>query len=223
MTQLTPKEVRKAARRAITIFGENNMECCLFGSLACHIWGMTYRDPKDVDLVVLNNLRGRDTEDLKELLVEADDNFYLVASRDPNATYRVLHYRIGPGRSCKVDVLTTGNSTSLNIPRVPVSRVVYIHPYNDMPVMPVLALLLMKLRGWVDHRHSQKAHERAKVRQDVRDVKTMLDIALEEGDHVDDPDSSWMPQWFVRQMRGRVDEFVNKFPESETDWEILGM
>jgi len=42
----TPREVRRAARAAITILNDNDFSCCLFGSLACHIYGVKYRDPK---------------------------------------------------------------------------------------------------------------------------------------------------------------------------------
>ncbi|KAJ3865821.1 hypothetical protein EV359DRAFT_37939 [Lentinula novae-zelandiae] len=222
MSSLTPKEVRKTARAAVAIFDEYGMSCCLFGSLACHIYGMTNRNPKDVDLVVLNN-RKHDAEDLKQILVDEDDRFYFVASVNPDATYQVLWFRLGPGRSCKVDILTTGKSTSLNIPRVPVTRVLYIHPYDDLPVMPLLALLLLKLQGWTDHRHSQKSHEQKRVWQDVADIKEMLKIAVEDQVHIDGQESKWMPRSFVEQMTDRVDEYVRKFPESLNDWENLGV
>ncbi|KAJ3840256.1 hypothetical protein F5878DRAFT_79338 [Lentinula raphanica] len=222
MARCTPKEVRRAARRAVTIFRQHGMSSCLFGSLACHIWGMTYRDPKDVDLIVLDN-GWNNTEDLKNLLVAADDNFYLVPARDPDATYQVLHYMVGAGRSCKVDILTTGDSTSLDLPPVPIEEVIYVHPFTDLPVMPVLPLLLMKLQGWVDHLHSPKPHERAKVRQDVADIRVMLDIANGEQVHVNDQEFDWMPYDFVGQMRTRVDQYIRRFPESQQDWENLGM
>ncbi|KAJ3747757.1 hypothetical protein DFH05DRAFT_1458041 [Lentinula detonsa] len=216
------KEVRKAARAAVTVFDDYGMSCCLFGSLACQIHGMRTRDPKDADVVVLNN-EGHDTEELKQILVDADERFYLVASRNPDATYQVLYFKLGPRRSCKVDILTTGNSTSLDIPRVPDSQIHYIHPYNDLPVMPLLALLLLKLQGWIDHRHSLKAYEQAKVRQDVADVREMLKIAIEEEVHINDHESEWMPHWFVEQMMDKVHEYINKFPGSRSDWESLGL
>ncbi|KAJ3992848.1 hypothetical protein F5050DRAFT_1786210 [Lentinula boryana] len=222
MPSLTPREVRKAARAAVTVFDEHGMSCCLFGSLACQIHGMSTRDPKDADLVVLNN-RGHDTEGLKQILVDEDERFYLVASRNPDATYQVLYFKLGPRRSCKVDILTTGNSTSLDIPRVPDTRIQYIHPYNDLPVMPLLALLLLKLQGWIDHRHSQKANEQAKVRQDVADVQEMLKIAVEEEVHINDHESQWMHRWFVERMMNKVDEYTNQFLGSLSDWESLGL
>ncbi|KAJ3729509.1 hypothetical protein C8R42DRAFT_167617 [Lentinula raphanica] len=222
MTPLTPIEVQRVAQRAVTIFRIYSLNCCLFGSLACHIWGMVYRDPKDVDLVVLDNDCG-DTELLKTLLAVADGDFYLVPSRDPDATYRVLYYTVGPGRSCKVDILTIGSSTSLNLPPVPLERVRNIHPFVGLPVMPLLPLLLMKIQGWLAHRESQKVHERAKVLQDAADVRMMLYIAVEKKVHIHDPECGWMPLWFVRQMKFRVSIFVREYPDSLEDWNRLGI
>lgn len=175
-----------------------------------------------MDLVVLNN-KGNDTESLKQILVDEDENFFLVDAKNPRATYQVLWYRISSRAICKVDILTTGNSTSLDIPRVPNNRIQRIHPHNDLPVMPLLALLLLKLQGWVDHRHSQKSHERAKVQQDVADVREMLNIAMEGQVHIDDWNSKWMPRWFIDQMTDRVEEHIRKFPHSEKLWENLGL
>ncbi|KAJ3773664.1 hypothetical protein FB446DRAFT_787639 [Lentinula raphanica] len=219
MTHLTPMEVQRIAHKAVTIFRENAMNCCLFGSLACYMWGMVYRDPKDVDLVVLDN-EWRGTEELKELLVETDRNFYLVPSRDPDATYRVLYYAVGPGCSCKIDILTTGHSTSLHLPPVPFEEVL---TFVALPVMPLLPLLLMKIQGWLAHRESQKAHERAKVPQDAADVRVMLYIAVQKEVHIHDPECEWMPLWFVRQMKFRVFKFVREYPDSLEDWNRLGI
>ncbi|KAJ3840254.1 hypothetical protein EV361DRAFT_788238 [Lentinula raphanica] len=219
----SPRQIRQAARKAVAIFEQYGLKCCLFGSLACHIYGMKYRDPKDVDLVVLNNGR-RDTEHLKQLLVDhdGDNRFYLVPSRNPDATYKVLHYRFSRYRSCKVDILTTGSSTSLNIPAMPLTQVMYSRLYK-LPVMPFLPLLLMKLRGWVDNRHSPKAYEQARVRRDVADVKAMLDIAFKKRVHINDLEYNWVPQWFVRQSKERVDEFIRRFPGTGDIWESLGL
>ncbi|KIK70015.1 hypothetical protein GYMLUDRAFT_536008 [Collybiopsis luxurians FD-317 M1] len=222
MPPLTPKEVRKAARAAISIFNDYEISCCLFGSLACHIYGMRNRDPKDVDLIVLND-QGNDPEALKEILVDQDDRFFFVASRDPNATYRVLWFEVSRGRECKVDILTTGRSTALDIPRVPDSRTMFIHPFNDLPLMPLLALLLLKLRGWTDHRHSSKKYEQEKVRQDVTDIREMLEIAIDQGESIGNRESRWMPKWFITQMGDRVDEYIRKFPASQAQWENLGL
>lgn len=43
-TPLTGREIRKAARAAVSALEENNLNCCLFGSAACAIYGMD-REP----------------------------------------------------------------------------------------------------------------------------------------------------------------------------------
>lgn len=179
---------------------------------------------QDVDLVILDN-KAQNTEALKEILRSDDSNFYFVAARDPNATYRVLWYKLASGRRCKVDILTTGASTSLNIPRVPDVHVQFRSGIvgNDLPVMPLLALVLLKLQGWSDHRHSTKGFEQQKVRADRVDIEEMLKIARNADVKVGDPESEWMAMWFGTQMKKRVDEYVKKFPESFAQWVALGL
>ncbi|KAF5344367.1 hypothetical protein D9758_013274 [Tetrapyrgos nigripes] len=227
----TPQEVRRAARAAINIFESNDMACCLFGSLACHVYGMRYRDPKDVDLIVLKD-QGNDPEELKQLLVASDDRFYLIDSINPDATYKVLYFslltnRRGRQRSCKVDILTTGRTTTLNIPPVPPECITYVAPFtkddNRLPVMPLLALLMMKLQGWADHKHSREGHKQKKVGQDVRDVDALLEIVLNEWDvHLENQEERWLPRWFVKDSKERVDEYLKKFPGKKEGWERLG-
>ncbi|KAE9403040.1 hypothetical protein BT96DRAFT_917826 [Gymnopus androsaceus JB14] len=89
--------------------------------------------------------------------------------------------------------------------------------------MPLLALLLLKLQGWVDHWHSLRNYEQAKVQQDVTDIREMLRIAVKEEVNIDDWDSKWMPRWFVNQMIERVEEHIRKFPGSQSYWEILSL
>jgi hypothetical protein len=44
-TPLTGREIRKAARAAVTVLEANGLSCCLFGSAACAIYGMENREP----------------------------------------------------------------------------------------------------------------------------------------------------------------------------------
>lgn len=44
-TPLTGKEVRRAARAAVAVLEANGLDCCLFGSAACAIYGMENREP----------------------------------------------------------------------------------------------------------------------------------------------------------------------------------
>ncbi|ESK89156.1 hypothetical protein Moror_5251 [Moniliophthora roreri MCA 2997] len=215
----TAKEVRKAARAAVQALADNNIDCCVFGSAACHFYGMENRDPADVDIVLLTN-DGRDIEYIKYLITLSNAKLYPVDSIDPNATYKKLFYDLGRGRSCKVDVLHPGQATNLRVPVIPKDRINY---YYDIPVMPILPLLLMKLQGWVDHRHSKKRWEQAKVQRDAADVREMLELAVDEhGVQLESSDGDWLPTGFIYKMEGRVEEYVKKFPDSREYWEYIG-
>ncbi|KAK7445704.1 hypothetical protein VKT23_014700 [Stygiomarasmius scandens] len=217
----TPKEIRLVAHITIDIFEKYGFSCCLFGSLACHIYGMKHRDPGDVDLVVLNH-KNLDTEDLKELLCDDDDNFYLVDSKRAHADYRVLWYKVPARRSgvlpkpCKVDILITGMKKSLNVPWVR-----QVESYK-LPVMPLLPLLYMELSGWHGHRFSPEFRKRRKVRRDIKDIKELLKIATDEWDlHRTNKDQK-MAQWYMNDMAKQVRKFIKKVPDTQERWETLG-
>ncbi|THU77538.1 hypothetical protein K435DRAFT_770153 [Dendrothele bispora CBS 962.96] len=227
--ELTPKEVRRAARAAISIFEENDYDCCLFGSLACHIFGMRNRDPEDVDLIVLNSGE-LDAEDLKQLLVDScRSRFHLEDPPNPNAPYQILYYRVptyGPRaerKFCKIDILVTGKyRTKLQIPRAPNSRIMYVEPYEDIPVMPLLALLGLKLQGWYDNSNSRWKSKRRKAVQDAEDVDQLLEIAVEQECHLENWDEKWIPGWFREKVEMMLEEYKEEFPDSEENWSELG-
>ncbi|KAG7097939.1 hypothetical protein E1B28_005250 [Marasmius oreades] len=217
----TSQEVRKAGRAAVAALIQNNIRSCLFGSAACQIYGMKNRLPKDVDIVLLTN-DGRDIEYIKQLIVDTNDKFYLVPSKNPKATYEKLYFILpGKRRSCKVDIVLPGNATDLNIPVIPSTELCYISPYNDIPVMPVVTLLLMKLQGWIHHQASPESHKRAKVPEDVKDILELLKLAVEEYDaHMDE--EPWMPTRFVNVATARVKQFVKIYPKSKASWRKVG-
>lgn len=104
-----------------------------------------------------------------------DSNFYTVASKDPRATYRVLWYRLGYSRSCKVDVLMPG---IMNIPPVPAARIAYRRSRSELPLIPFLPLLLLKLQAWMDHGEADKFYLRVKQYVDVQDIGDLLELAV---------------------------------------------
>ncbi len=165
-----------------------------------------------------------DQEQLKRFLVASNDKFYLVPSRNPVATYRVLWYRLrtrrrdgGQSRSCKVDILVPG---VLNIPDVPRHRVKKI---SGLPVMPLIPLLLLKLQGWSDHRLSPRPDMQAKQHVDVEDILELLDIAVERGKEVSSRKLRWLPASLIRASRTRARDFGKKYPKSKDDWEEVGL
>jgi len=218
---LTGQETRKAARAAISVIESHDFNVCLFGSAACAIYGMDNREPNDVDLVVFAN---SDPEDIKDLIVSSNDKFYLIPSANPQNTYHVLWYslpaRRGQRRSCKVDILVPG---LLSIPNVPPSRLMRMEPFEDIPVMPFLALLLLKLRGWTDHLADTRRRMREKATVDEEDIDKLLELAVEEyGAHLDNDTCQWMPGWFVEEAVDRVKQYVDAWPDSEDYWSKLG-
>lgn len=65
-------------------------------------------------------------EELKDFLIAYDSRFYLVPSKDPYATYRVLWFKLYTYKDrhldCKVDLLLPG---VMNIPSIAPNRIHY--------------------------------------------------------------------------------------------------
>ncbi|KAJ4479793.1 hypothetical protein C8J55DRAFT_77924 [Lentinula edodes] len=181
---VTSSELHTATQATIEGLKSLRLDCCLVGSVACSAYGMS-RVPNDIDMVVLTSRYTQ--EELKNLLVRYNSNFYLVASKDPLTTYRVLWFRLtGYHRSCKVDLLLPG---TMNIPFVDPSRIHRVgntrqtdNIYSSVlsakyPLMPFLPLLLLKLQAWQDHGESAKFFMRDKQPTDVQDIRELLQLA----------------------------------------------
>lgn len=171
------KEISKIARRTADIIQTHiTSDVCLFGSAAAFLWADIGRVPKDIDVVVCHT--GYDPEGIKQAIVDADDRYFLKPSRRRDATHEVLFCRL-PGwrayrRCVKVDILVP---PTLELPEINSSEISVI---NDIPVMPLFDLLVMKTQGWWHHRTSQRKDFRAKVGADVTDIDALLDRADDE-------------------------------------------
>ena len=156
-------------------------------------------------------------ETLKEMIVAKDDDFFLVRSKRPGATYRILYYALKPwGAWCKVDVLLPG---TLNIPFVPTNLVVRI---LDIPLMPLFAVLLLKLQGWTDHRDSMQMDMRLKRYVDVDDIDKLLKIIVDKyPDQIVDR-QRWVPESMIPAAQKRVNEFVLEQPGTKSSWLYIG-
>ncbi|CAL1712785.1 unnamed protein product [Somion occarium] len=197
MASPSSSEVLSVAQEATRIFASMGLQCCLVGGVGCLLYGCI-RTPGDVDLVVVTYSYGQ--ESLKNFLVAKNSNFYTRASKQIGATWRVLYYRLpGYRRSCKVDVLTPG---IMNIPFTPTDKIVYL---SDLPVMPLIPLLLLKLQAWSDHRASYRLDFQAKQHTDARDILRLLKIAVRKGEHLDKV--AWLPSTFVDAGKERVVKF----------------
>ncbi|KAJ7472910.1 hypothetical protein B0H11DRAFT_1843937 [Mycena galericulata] len=209
-------EVERVARAAVTALLGAGIRTCIVGGMACSIYG-NERVPSDVDIVCLTDAHTQAT--LKATLVAVDSNFYTVASKDPFATYRVLWYRLGFRRSCKVDVLTPG---IMNIPSVPIPRIAYRRSRSDLPLMPFLPLLLLKLQAWMDHGEAEKFYLRIKQHVDARDITDLLELAVSKYGIDLKKDGKWLPDSFVQAAVKRVKAYVKCFPESAGRWKEIG-
>ncbi|KAK0215415.1 hypothetical protein IW262DRAFT_1277770 [Armillaria fumosa] len=211
---VTLSEVLQTTRETVRTLSTLGFKCCLVGSVACSCYGMS-RSPNDIDMVVLGCRLTQ--EELKRRVVAANASFYLIASKDPYATYKVLWYRLpGYRRSCKVDLLFPG---IMNIPPVPSESIVHRrHPsdYQTLPLMPFIPLLLLKLQAWMDHGESTKYYMQAKQPTDVRDITELLNIFVTAGNLGEL--GSWIPESFLKAGRSRRREFVKLYPHTARHW-----
>ncbi|KAK0493841.1 hypothetical protein EDD18DRAFT_1178113 [Armillaria luteobubalina] len=211
---VTLSEVLQTTRETVRTLSTLGFKCCLVGSVACSCYGMS-RSPNDIDMVVLGCRLTQ--EELKRRVVGANASFYLIASKDPYATYKVLWYRLpGYRRSCKVDLLFPG---IMNIPPAPPESIVHRrHPsdYQTLPLMPFIPLLLLKLQAWMDHGESTKDYMRAKQPTDVKDIIELLNIFVTAGNLGEL--GSWIPESFLKADRDRRREFVKLYPHTAKHW-----
>ncbi|KAJ3918791.1 hypothetical protein F5877DRAFT_41836 [Lentinula edodes] len=217
---VTSSELHTATQATIEGLKSLRLDCCLVGSVACCAYGMS-RVPNDIDMVVLTSRYTQ--EELKNLLVQYNSTFYLIASKDPLATYRVLWFKLaGYRRSCKVDLLLPG---TMNIPSVDPSPFSRSAKY---PLMPFLPLLLLKLQAWQDHGESAKLFMRDKQPTDVQDILELLRLA-EQNYALSDTtgitatrEEPYLPKSFIKTAKTRVRKFAQMYPRSEKQWIMIG-
>lgn len=182
-----------------------------------------------------------DAEYFKALIVQTDPNFYLVPARNPEDTFQVLWYRLprrgrtetassnnASMRQCKVDILLPGPE-HLSIPFIPPDRI--SHPprrgdaplnHDRIPLVPFLTLVLLKVRGWSDHRVDHRQRMRDKVFQDEEDLESLLELAIDKySSRVEDEVDLW-EDWFVEESELWVDEYVEEWRDSASAWSEMG-
>ncbi|KAF8489439.1 hypothetical protein F5888DRAFT_1621967 [Russula emetica] len=216
----TEQEIRKIARRTTDIIDSNiTSNVCLFGSAASSLWANIDRVPNDIDVVISEE--GWDPEDIKKLIVGADDRYYLERSRKRGATYRKLYCRL-PGwatddtRCVKIDILVP---PTLNLPAISADETNFI---RKIPVMPIFDLLIMKTQGWWDHRNSDRADYRAKQSADVSDIVALLKRAkFEKVSYVDEFNEDRHSREFMSRARSLVNRFVGVYGKTR-QWRALG-
>ncbi|KAH9168075.1 hypothetical protein EDB89DRAFT_1909597 [Lactarius sanguifluus] len=166
---------------------------CLFGSAASYLWADIGRIPtsvptshpkrptQDIDIVLWDEDEFSTPRTSSSSLSTRTDRYYLEPSKRPKATYEILYCRL-PGwrtdpdwRRIKVDILVAPGD--LGLPKINSYKQDWI---AGIPVMPLFALLVMKTKGWWDHRISSRSDFRAKERADLTDIDALLDRALKE-------------------------------------------
>ncbi|KIJ31453.1 hypothetical protein M422DRAFT_234553 [Sphaerobolus stellatus SS14] len=210
----TFSQLVSASRDVIRTLKELGIDACFVGGMACKLYGTT-RQPGDLDIFCLTTSWAQ--EDLKRRLTETNSCFYLIPSRTPGATWKVLWYYIKETQSCcKVDILFPG---TMDFPDIPVSVIDRSNPYA-VPCVPLSALLLLKLQGWIHHGEAVEFRYRSKQPNDAKDIKELLVIARRQ--HIRPRTEVYLLSTFISEADSRVKTFVTKHPSSRDDWTTLG-
>jgi hypothetical protein len=105
----------------------------------------------------------------------------------------------------------------MNIPNVPVERVLLI---DGLPVMPLIPLILLKLQAWEDHRKALQSWQRAKQWVDSEDLGRLLPIAAHRKDNL--KNEMWIPESFVRAAKVRLSLYLVLYGEQD-QWRRIGL
>lgn len=166
-----------------------------------------------MDIVVFGPL---DDEEIKAYIVDHHDRYYLKPGG--NGAYNKLFFSLHHGLDlrCKVDILISGRDLPLHIPSIPQRYVAYLGTHADIPVVPFLVLLILKVQGWRDNLDSNKQD---KIPRDIEDVNTLLDMTDEKDQRYYYP---WLPKWFLKHAEELVIRYANEFPETAYSFRELG-
>jgi hypothetical protein len=181
---------------------------------------------QDIDIVVSDeSWEGLDPEDLaediKDTIERADRRYYLEQSKKLGATHCILYCRL-PGwasdetRRVKVDILVP---PKLNLPMISADETFLI---NNIPVMPIFDLLVMKTQGWWDHRNSYRKDFRAKERADVSDIFALLECAKWQNvSYIEEANEDRHSWEFMSHARNLANKFVLVYGRTQ-QWRSLG-
>lgn len=171
-------------------------------------------------------------EEIKHLIADnSSSDFYLVPSRNPTATHKILFYILTPAHpdpespehhACKVDLLLPGIT---GIPkRIPSEKIHYEDYFPDLPLIPLGVLLLMKVKAWHEHQlHGRIRTMKEKMRYDEADVRELLDLAVNEYLIRIGTVEAWTGWEWIEEMKEYVRKYVARFPDSTRLWEEIGI
>ncbi|KAF9652691.1 hypothetical protein BDM02DRAFT_2565348 [Thelephora ganbajun] len=206
-------DVSAAASVAIATLNQIGITTCFVGGMACKLYGND-RTPEDLDILCLGCPWNQ--EELKRRVVATNPSFYLVPSKTPGATYKVLWYRNYSARRCKVDLLLPG---VMNIPPVRITDIAFPEP--GKPCAPFALVFLLKLQAWIQHRDSEEMRFRIKASTDASDLRRMLPVARTKGFSIQ-REAYYLPPLLVAPAAVRVKRFVQEWPETLRQWRALG-
>ncbi|KAL0565941.1 hypothetical protein V5O48_016079 [Marasmius crinis-equi] len=226
-TSFTVEEIREIAITTTRLIDAAGYRCYLFGSAACYFYcyeNHTPRIPGDFDFVVSQGAEDSqvpvDAEALKKEIEERDGRFYRVKARTPGANYCPLWFSFSSPpdltRSIKIYLVPSGvDGSTLRVPHIPTNR---LRPINidstspNLSLIPFIPLLIMKPKGWHDHRVSRKPYMRRKLPKDVEDVSMLIIEAVRHRQTVS-ATQSYFPAWFIGRGKKDARWFLRKNPE----------
>ena len=233
------------AKQVVDILHKIHVECAIFGSLGCHLYG-NERSPnvhprffiassfdsfvfQDIDLLALPPTGIHITvEWLKRAIVKLDsENFCLELPKDPKATFRILYFivddKFAPANTfhknkCKIDILFPN---TLHLPSLPKNEIKWQH---GLPIIPFSVLLLQKLQGWDDHRKMAEHYKYEKQFTDASDVQNLLKLEHVVSLRFSQPwsDRRFFCDEFQALSIQRVKDFCREYPTSKEEWVRLG-
>lgn len=175
-------------------------------------------DYQDVDVLVMAD----NPEEVKDCLVSNDLSFHWTKPpTNPNATYRVLWYRLPstatspPVTNCRVDVFTPG---MIHLPRIPDDQITFSD--SKLPIMPYFPVILHKLQAWKAHLVSTKPWAVIKQKNDINDINDLLKGATATTQRLQN--QTWLEQWFLDEAVESVQEYIVKHPDTTPGWLKLG-
>jgi hypothetical protein len=184
-----------------------------------------------LDILILGT--SDDQEYIKRRIANFDSSFFLVNSKKPGATYKILHYRPTSSRSLysssyyststygaiKVDILLPG---IMSIPNISASLIDTTNS-RHLPAAPLSLTLLLKLQAWSQHRAAPEYHFSKEQYKDSGDLDQLVPIAERKRLQIR-RDGQDLPISFVDEAQARVKEYLQVYPNSpsRSGWVAMG-
>ncbi|KAF9008330.1 hypothetical protein BDQ17DRAFT_1422405 [Cyathus striatus] len=211
-------DIFKAASVASKIIAGNGYKCCMYGRAACFIYGLMDKDPQKIEILVWSP-NVVNIEALEKGITESDNNFFLIPSRDPNATRKSLWYSLKPGHlgernmtNCRrIYMFSHGDFRD-----IPEDRIVHAKPYN-IPLMPFFSLILMKVDLW-HVLHMRDSHGMATTYSGY-EVSELLRLAVDRYHFKVRETDYWIRGSVMEESMRSVSEFIKRYPNTGGYWQ----